>query len=353
MNATLSHALFWLIIALLLGWFISLISPILLPFIAGIAIAYLLDPLADRLEARGLSRTSATCVISASFFVMLILLLIGLVPLLVEQAAALIASIPRYVEHLRTLIEPYLRQWSTSLGDGADGSQLKELTGGLAGQIKGIVGDVLSGLLNSSLALFNFLTLIVITPVVSFYLLRDWDGIVAELDSLLPRRYAPVIREQCQRIDQTLSAFLRGQLNVMLALAAFYAIALSLCGLDYALVIALLAGALVIVPYVGTMLSGALAVGLAYVQFDEPERVGAVLGVFVAGQVLEGYVLTPRLVGRSVGLNPLWIIFGMMAGGAMLGFVGILIAVPVTAVAGVLLRFGAARYRESSMYKGT
>ncbi len=350
---TTEHApwLFWLVIAILLGGFIYLISPILLPFIVGLGVAYLLDPLADRLEAWGLSRTKATIVISGLFFAVITLVLVALVPMLLEQFMGLMAELPRYFQMLRGAIEPYIQHWSQELQLDGQGDQYKELAAGLASSSKEFVSGMLAGLLKSGLALVNFAALLVITPLVSFYLLRDWDKMVADVDDLLPRHYAPVIREQLGKIDETLAAFLRGQLNVMLVLGAFYAVALSIAGLNYALIIALVAGALVIIPYVGTIVSGALAVGVAYVQFDDLERTGIVLAIFVAGQMLEGYVLTPKLVGNSVGLNPLWIIFGMMAGGALMGFVGMLIAVPVTAVCGVLLRFAVSRYRESGLYQ--
>ncbi|NET71514.1 MAG: AI-2E family transporter [Sphaerospermopsis sp. SIO1G2] len=345
-----SQLLFWFVIAVCFGWFIHLISPILLPFLVGIGMAYLLDPLVDRVEARGCSRTMSTLIVSGSIFTLTILTLFAVIPLLLDQLASFLAALPGYIAYLRQLAEGYLMQWGETFHIVRAKEGVQDIAASLATDATSVISNVMTGLLKSGIAVVNFAALIIITPVVTFYLLRDWDKIVADIDGLLPRRYAPVIRVQLAEIDRTLSAFLRGQLNVMLCLFLFYALALSLAGLHYSLIIALVGGVMVIIPYIGTVVSGALAVGMAYIQFGTIEHAGLILAIFAAGQVLEGYVLTPKLVGSLVGLNPLWIIFGMMAGGSIMGFVGMLLAVPITAICGVLIRFAVSEYLGSRFY---
>ena len=342
---------FWVIIICAFGYFLNMVSAILLPFVVGMGLAYILDPLADRLEEKGMSRTMATVTISTVFFIFTATALIVAVPILLEQISNLISELPAYITLARDAVEPYVKRVTTRLNINQD-EQIKNIAVSLGDNVKSIISGLLLGIMQSGMALANFVSLLVITPVVSFYLLRDWDKIIEEMNHLLPRHHADTIREQCQKIDVTLSSFMRGTLNVMLVLATFYAIALTLAGLKYSLLIAIFAGIMIIIPYIGTVVSGLLAVGIAYIQFGTISGAGIIGAIFIAGQMLEGYVLTPKLVGESVGLNPAWIIFGMLAGGAMMGFVGILIAVPVTAVCGVLLRFAVEQYCQSDYYSG-
>jgi predicted PurR-regulated permease PerM len=211
-----------------------------------------------------------------------------------------------------------------------------------------LLGQVISG----GVAIANLISLLVITPVVAFYLLRDWDRIVARVDTWLPRGHAGAIREQAREIDRTLAGFLRGQGTVCLILGVFYAIGLTLAGLDFGLVVGLVAGLLSFIPYVGAIVGLVLSVGLALVQFDDWLRIAVVAGIFFVGQAVEGNFLTPKLVGESVGLHPVWIIFGLLAGGALFGFVGVLLAVPAAAVIGVGVRFALGRYMQSPYYHG-
>ena len=352
MTIRTAPVLFWFLILFILGYFLYMVSDIFLPFVVGMGLAYILDPLADRLEAKGMSRSLATITISGAFFAVATIAVVFSAPLLLEQINNFITELPAYISLARDTIEPYLNRMTSKL-DINQGQDFKSLTSSFGDSAKAIATSVLNGIMQSGIALANFASLLVITPVVSFYFLRDWDRIIKEIDELLPRQYAETIREQCNSIDVTLSSFMRGTLNVMLVLSAFYAVTLTIAGLKYSLLIAMLAGVMIIIPFIGTTISGILAVGLAYLQFNELSSVGIVAGIFVAGQMLEGYYLTPKLVGDSVGLNPVWIIFGMLAGGAIMGFVGILIAVPVTAVCGVLLRFAVEQYRESDFYYGT
>jgi predicted PurR-regulated permease PerM len=231
-------------------------------------------------------------------------------------------------------------------------ADLKSALGSQAGSVLQWIAGAFATVLGSSLAIVNILSLIFITPVVTFYILRDWDRLVVRIDGCLPREHADVIRAQARLIDQTLAGYARGQATVCLVLGVFYAAGLSLVGLDYGLVVGVLAGVLSFVPYVGTITGFLTSMGLAFGQFSDPLSIGLVLGIFLIGQVLEGYVLTPRLVGDRIGLHPVWVIFALLAGGALFGFVGVLLGLPAAAVIGVLTRFGVARYMESAYYRG-
>jgi predicted PurR-regulated permease PerM len=350
METKKSHLLIWLLIAAAFGWFLSLISPILLPFVVGMGVAYLLDPLADRLERKGLSRTVATTIISVSFFMIVVLALVLIIPLLAEQVGSLLNSTPKYIAFIQEHLQELLKNASKKLPL-TNTVDNQKITQTIAENIQSFAGSFMQNIVESGLVLINFVGLLCITPVVSFYLLRDWDKVVAHVSELLPKRYAPIIREQARLIDTTLSAFLRGTLNVMLVLMVYYLIMLALLGLPYSVLIAMIAGGLIIVPYVGTLLSSSLALAVTFVHFNHDLQMLLWVGlVFAIGQIIEGYILTPKLVGGSVGLNGLWIIFGMMAGGTLLGFVGVLLAVPLTAVLGVLLRFGISEYKKTVIY---
>jgi len=341
--------LFWLVIAGVLGVFVSSIQPILLPFAVGMAVAYFLDPAADRLEKWGCSRSVATAIITLSFFSLVVALLMLILPLIYHQLAALIAELPNYVNNVRILLEPRIQAVIGQL-DSQNLTSAQDAASALPEKVLAAAGNLTQGLVKSGFALINLVMLAVITPVVSFYLLCDWDRIVASVDRLLPRAYADTIREQMRIIDDTIAGFVRGTLNVMLVLSVYYTIALSIMGLKFAVLMGLMTGALLLIPYLGTILSLAAAIGLAYMQFDSATPVIAVGCIYAVGQVMEGYILTPRLVGRKVGLHPLWLIFGMMAGATLFGAVGVFLAVPVTAVIGVLIRFAIQQYEQSPYY---
>lgn len=343
---------FWLCITLAFLIFLFLIRAILLPFVLGALVAYLLDPLTDRLEGKHLSRGSATALVTVMFFLLLGLVTVLVLPVLARQLAGFIEAIPAQVAALEQQYGHYAQRLLGALPV-ADNDDLKTLASNASGMVLQLIGNFLGGLATSGFAVLNLLSLILITPVVAFYLLRDWDVLVQQIDQLLPRKHADVIREQLQRIDDTLSGFLRGQLNVCLLLGTYYAIGLSLAGLNFGFVIGLVTGLLTIFPYVGLLVGMTTGMVMALVQFDSATQIGIVLAVYVTGQIMEGYYLTPKLVGGKVGLHPVWIIFGMLAGGALFGLVGVLIAVPMTAVIGVLIRFAIGRYQQSAYYRGT
>jgi len=328
-----------------------LLNDMLLPFVAGMAVAYFLDPVADRLERWGCSRTVATSLITLAFFAAVIALLVILFPLLQRQVVGFASRVPGYVDALRELAAPVLERVQATLSE-KDIQGLQAAAKTYAGDAVRWFSNLLQGIWGGGVALFNMLSLLIITPVVSFYLLRDWDTVTAKVDSWLPLKAAPAIREQLSAIDQTIAGFVRGQACVCLILAAFYAVGLSLAGLEFGLLVGMGAGVISFVPYLGAAVGLCIGVGIAFAQFAEWTPIVLVAAVFFVGQTAESYVLTPRLVGGRVGLHPVWIIFALLAGGAVFGFTGVLLAIPVAAVIGVLLRFGLGRYLESPLYKG-
>lgn len=328
-----------------------LLRDMLLPFVAGMAIAYFLDPAADWMERRGMPRWAATLLIILAFFTVSILIIVLLVPLVSDQFAKFMAHLPEYVAMFNERVLPYVKGWAERFGIDLNGDP-KQALSGHSEQVMKVVGGVLTGLLGGGQAIFNVLSLLVITPVVGFYLLRDWDRMIARINDYLPLDHADTIRQQAQEIDKVLAGFVRGQMLVCLFLAGFYGIGLTVLGLQFGLFIGVTAGMISFIPYVGTTLGFVASVGVAIAQYwNEPLWIALVAGVFILGQMIEGNVLHPVLIGDRVGLHPVWIMFALLAGGSLFGFVGILIAVPLFAVIGVLARFGLERYRESYLYR--
>lgn len=342
---------FWLIGFAVFIAALWLLREVLLPFVAGMAVAYFLDPIADRLEKWGLSRLMAVIVITAAFVVVLVAALLLLVPLLQAQITAFLGRLPGYIDMLREGAEPVLARIMERLPPDQV-AHLQESAGSFVGDALAFVGRMLRGLLTGGFALLNLLSLVFITPVVAFYQLRDWDRMVAKVDGWLPRDHADTIRDRFREIDAILAGFVRGQASVCLVLGAFYAVGLTLVGLDLGLLVGLGAGILSFIPYLGTISGFVVGIGLALAQFDGYLPVALVAGVFIAGQMVEGNYLTPKLVGDRIGLHPVWVIFALLAGGALFGFVGLLLAVPVAAVIGVLVRFFLGQYLRSALYTG-
>lgn len=328
-----------------------LLHSMLAPFVAGMALAYLLDPLADRLEARRVPRWAATTLVLLGFLLAAVLALLLLVPLLQAQVVQLIDMAPEWIAWAKKEVLPAVQRWVKRLS-ASDVQRLRDAAGGYAGTAVSWTADFLGGILSRGVAIVDILSVIFITPIVAFYLLRDWDRLITTVDGWLPRPYADIIREQARAVDTTLAGFVRGQATVCLTLGVFYAVALTAAGLDFGLVIGIITGVLSFIPFVGTGVGFAASVGLALFQFDEMWRVGLVAGIFIFGQAVEGNILTPKLVGDKVGLHPVWVIFALMAGGALFGFVGVLLAMPVAAVIGVLARFALGQYTQSSLYRG-
>jgi predicted PurR-regulated permease PerM len=327
------------------------LQPILLPFLVAMLLAYLCDPLADKLERSGASRVLAASVITLSVFALLFSVFMWVGPLLAEQLAALLQQVPK--------LFLLAQQWGQS-HTGWLNELRAQAPGAIPADVSALIGDVsrkgmetfvslLQGLLASSAAFLSMLSLLLITPLVTFYLLRDWDAMVAKLDTFLPISYRDTIRAQLHIIDATLAGYLRGQVQVMLMLTLYYGIVLSLLSVPYALILALITGLLIIIPYIGTLLSVALALGMTYTHGSDITQVWWVAAAYGIGQVIESQILTPKMIGKQVGLHPLWVLFGLLAGGALFGFVGVLLAVPVTAVIGVLVRFAFDHYMQQNI----
>lgn len=339
-------------------WFLG---DVILPFVLGGAIAYCLDPIADRLERAGMSRVLAVATITLVAALVFILLILLVIPTLVQQTSALIETAPALFDRLRNGLTERFPQLLDD--QSAVYKQLQAI--GETIQSKG--GELVNGLVSSALGLINILVLIVIVPVVAVYMLLDWDNMTAKIDDMLPRDHADTIRQLARDIDATLASFIRGQGTVCLVLGTYYAVALMLAGLNFGLIVGFIAGLITFIPYVGALVGGVLAVGLALFQFwgsvelvdgttvsyaTNWLRIGIVAGIFGMGQFLEGNILTPKLVGGSVGLHPVWLLFALSVFGTLFGFVGMLVAVPIAAMIGVVARWGVGQYKDSLLYRG-
>ncbi|AIF47156.1 AI-2E family transporter [Dyella japonica] len=327
-----------------------LLAPVLMPFAFAAMLAYLGDPLADRLQRLGMGRTLAVSIV----FIVLLLLTIGalllLIPLISRQIENLVENVPHYVDWARNTALPWL-QTKLHLDPSAfDTDRLMEQIKEHLGSIGNAASVLLGKISRSSVGVVMWLTNMVLIPVVAFYLLRDWDRLVAWIDSMLPRSIEPTAAHLAREADNVLGAFVRGQLLVMLALGIFYGVALTLMGLSVGPLIGMIAGLLSFVPYLGFIVGFGSALIAAMVQYGDWTHVLIVVGIFMAGQLLEGYVLVPQLVGDKIGLHPVAVIFAVLAGGYLFGFLGVLLALPAASVILVVLRYLAERYRQSDLY---
>ncbi len=346
------QAIFWIggLVALIL--FIFLFRSILLPFVAGMALAYILDPVADRLQRIGLSRLLATIVILLMFVIIFALALMIVVPVLVTQTADFIDRLPKYVTQLQALLTSpdfhFMPGWlANQMGS------IKDSFSQAISQGAGFLATLLQQIWNSGKALIDIIALLIVTPVVAFYMLLDWDRMVARVDSWVPREHVGDVRMIARDIDRAIAGFVRGQGSLCLILGCYYAVGLSVVGLNFGLLIGFFAGLISFIPYVGSFVGLVLAIGVALVQFwPHYTPIILVAAVFFTGQFLEGNVLQPKLVGHSVGLHPVWLMFALFAFGSLFGFVGTLIAVPTSAAIAVLVRFALSRYLESELYEG-
>lgn len=346
------QAVFWTCAVALLALFLYIFSSILLPFVAGLVLAYFLDPVADRLERLGLSRLLATIVILILFVVTFALLLMILVPILASQMTDFIARLPSYVARLQELIANRDSQWLKDF-IGVDASVIRNSLDSLLQQGAGFLSTLLQSIWSSGKTLIDIAALFVVTPVVAFYMLLDWDRMVQSIDNLTPRDHVQTVRDIAKDMNKAIAGFVRGQGTVCLLLGMIYAVGLTIVGLNFGLLIGLFAGLISFIPYVGSLVGLVLAIGVALVQFwPDYFYVGAVAVVFFIGQFFEGNILQPKLVGSSVGLHPVWLMFALFAFGSLMGFTGMLIAVPTAAAMGVLVRFVISRYRQSPLYTG-
>lgn len=362
------QGLIWSCFAVLFTLTLSYLGNVVMPFILGAAIAYMFNPLVDWLANHGARRAAAVSFITIMAIIAVLFASLLIIPTIVNQATQLVNFLGQSVDTAPVLVEridnwvadafPILEQNGITVA-----SQLRDVAGVI--QSKG--GELIGSLFSSAMGILNVVVLLVVTPVVGFYLLLDWHKLIGSVDNLLPRQHAPIIRSMARDMDRSLASFIRGQMTVCTVLGLFYAIALVLVGLKFGIIAGAIAGILTFIPYVGALVGGVLSIGLAFFQFWGPLegidgsmvrestdwlRIGLVTGVFVLGQFLEGNVLTPRLVGSSIGLHPVWLMFALSVFGAIFGFVGMLVAVPVAAVIGVAARYALHGYKKSSLYTG-
>jgi predicted PurR-regulated permease PerM len=338
---------YWGLAAAILAVVLWFLGDVLLPFVLGGAIAYCLDPVADWLERRGLSRALSVAVITILAVVIFVVFALAVVPTLVQQAIALFNLMPQLFGDLQA----FLTERFPSLMD--ETSAARGALVGLGETIRDKGASLLETAVSSAASFLNVILLFVIVPVVAIYMLVDWDNMVARVDELLPRDHAPAIRKLANEVDRVLAGFVRGMGTVSLVLGIYYAVALWLVGLQFGLIIGVVAGMLTFIPYVGAIVGGALAIGLALFQFwGDWLWIVVVYAIFQSGQFVEGNILTPKLVGNSVGLHPVWLLLALSVFGSLFGFVGLLVAVPLAAALGVLIRFLADQYKSGRLYRG-
>ncbi|MCT4635960.1 MAG: AI-2E family transporter [Rickettsiales bacterium] len=340
---------FIMLIGLVLFFFFS-IGAILAPFIISIIIAYLLDPLTKKLEKRGLKRKWTVSIIVGVFSIVMIVGIVQLVPILFKQIHQFIIAIPKYEEYMSNNVLSVVAEFLEGIDPDLSG-RFQEQLNSLSSRFFEYVVVVIRNILNSSMAILNIIILALCTPVLVFYLLRDWPSFVKSTHSLLPLLYKKSIIIQLKQMDKVLSAYVRGQINVCLILSLFYIIGLSIVGLDYALLIGIIIGTLTIIPYLGVALGFIICIMVALLQFSDMFYVFLTMIIFVVGHILESSIITPRLIGSKVGLHPVWIIFALMSGGVLFGFWGMFFAIPVAAVLGVLLKGLLKFYFASNLYR--
>lgn len=341
---------FWLFGFVAFCLLVWLLGSVLAPFVTGMIIAYLLDPLCERMQRLGLPRWLATTILMLLFILVAILAALIILPLLLNQVTGLLSAIPEYVDRAAVRLQPLIAELRHRVSQ-SNFNEIQKAVSQYAGSAVSWIGAVIGSLWKGGMALIDLLSLIFITPVVAFYMLRDWPHMMGVIDQNLPVAQRETIRGLGNEVNYTLSRFIRGQLIVCLLLGVFYAIALSIVGLNFGLLVGLMTGILSIIPYVGSLIGLVSSVGIAMVQYDDWTMWALVLGIFLLGQFLEGNFVTPKLVGESVGLHPVWVIFALLAAGSLFGFTGVMLAVPVAAVIGVLTRFALKRYRDSALYR--
>jgi predicted PurR-regulated permease PerM len=344
---------FWITCLLGVVLFLYLFSGVLMPFVAALILAYLLDPLVDWLEKLGLGRLAGTCVVLLLFVLLFVLLLLAVAPFLVNQFSALIAKLPEYVTKLQALVAdkggPLFERFGGT-------EKLKDMQGQLAsglGESAKWFAGIVTSLLSGGQAVLGLVSLLVLTPVVAFYMILDWDRMVAKVDGWLPLTHRDTVRELITEMDRSVAGFLRGQATICLVLGLFYAFGLSLAGLNFGFIIGIIAGLINFIPFVGSLTGLVLSVGVAIAQFwPDWTMIVVVIAIFAAGQFIEGNILQPKLLGNATGLHPVWLMFALLAFGSLFGFVGIMLAVPLAAVIGVLVRFALRQYLASPLYHG-
>lgn len=342
---------FWIGTALALVGFFVLFNNILMPFVLGTVIAYLLNPLVKFFAQEKIPRWLVSAGILLVFLIFLLIVLALIIPPLTRQMIALATDLPDYIDRAAQALAPYVGWLQSRIGDGTMDDLPTMLKDNL-GKLMAGAGGVLVGLKAGGQAAASAVTTLVLTPLVAFFMMKDWPRITRWVHDLIPRQNKTMIEELLDKIDRKLAGFIRGQLTVAFVLGLGYAIALTIAGLNYGFLIGLSAGILSIIPLVGSTVGLLVSVIVAWIQTGGDWGFMAIIaGIFIAGQIIEGNILTPKLVGDSVGMHPLWILFALMAGGSLFGILGMLIAVPVAAVIGVLVSFFIVQYKKSPIYK--
>lgn len=345
--------MFWFGTLILVALAMWVLRDVLLPFVAGVALAYFLNPLADRLERFGVSRMLASLIMIAVVILSFVVLALLFLPILGSQISAFVQGLPNVITRLQTVLTDETRDWLTKIA----GDRMPDLNKSLgeivtegAKWLLTFIGSIWAG----GQALFSIVTLLVIAPVIAFYVLYDWHKMILTVDSWVPRRNRETVRELAREMDVAIAGFVRGQAGVGLVLGALYAVTLSLAGLNFGFLIGMISGLISFIPYVGSLTGLLLATIVAIAQFwPEWKWILLIVAIFLSGQFIEGYILQPKLVGESVGLHPVWLMFSLVAFGYLFGFVGLLLAVPLAAAMGVLIRFALRQYMASSLYTGS
>jgi predicted PurR-regulated permease PerM len=346
------QVMFWIVALLIFGALLWLLSPVLLPFIAGMALAYLLDPLTRQVERTGIGRAASALLVIVFIIVLFAVVIMLVAPILGTQLFALIEHIPKYAERVQAVIIEPNRAWLERIFGSSGGDPGKSI-GGLMAQGASWIATFLASLWAGGRALVSLFSLLIITPVVAIYLLCDWDRLVTTIDSWIPLHQRETVRGLAREIDDAIAGFVRGQAVICLILGAFYALGLTFAGLHFGFLIGMLTGLMSFIPFVGAITGFLVASGVAIAQFwPDWVSIAMVVGVFVVGQGLEGYILSPKLVGAKVGLHPVWLMFSLFAFGYLFGFVGVLVAIPLAAAIGVLTRFALRQYQASEFYTG-
>ena len=341
---------FWLTMLAIFCLLFYVLRSVLLPFVAGIIIGYLLDPFTTKLQKIGVkNRALATVLVMLICFIILIPALGLLIGMIDEQVGRFLGAVPEYAANFAKRVEPLFIELQDKF-PGLEADKVREyIRGNLANSMK-LIASVAQKVVSGGFALVNLLSLLLITPVVAFYMLRDWHSFLGNVDELLPEKYKDTIRNLAHQIDRILAGFIRGQLSVCVLLGTFYATGLYLVGLELGVLVGFIAGLISFIPYVGSISGFVISMGIALAQFSTWGPIAQVVAVFMVGQFIEGNFLTPKLVGENVGLHPVWVMFALLAGGVLLGFLGLMIAVPVAAIIGVLIRYAIEQYKESSLY---
>lgn len=343
---------FWLVAPLILLVLISVFRDVLLPFVLGGAIAYLLNPLVEYLTRKGMGRPAAAIFILGLFFLVVGGILMLISPLLFHEAAGFIKSFPLYLEKLKTFVEVRIAWIEERMGDDIT-AQIQTVLQDNAGKALQVGKGVLGGITSGGGAVMDFFTTLFITPIAAYFFIKEWPRVTDWVENLIPRQHLATVHDLLGQIDRKIAGFVRGQISVCSALGAFYAVALSIAGLQYGFVIGVATGVLSVIPFVGSTIGLLTSVTVAYFGSDgNLIFTGIVAAIFFFGQFVEGNFLTPKLMGDSVGLHPLWIIFALMAGGSLMGILGMFLAVPVTASIGVLAAFAISEYKKSQYFLG-